>query len=253
MAGEDHPRQNHEQPTRAVHCLRRITSRRARCHERAPLDHCVVVVCRLPHQLFRPANSFLRTAPTSKGFPSRQGLAGSGCVGVLLDLYDASNSDRAVRGPDKPALALRGRFRALVAGAGTNRICRFSGYAAGVSDAARRRRVDLPGRRNESGEPVVSLVTARAALRAFRRRHTHRAGIGRADDWLAVADFRLANHVHHRRVRRAGVVGALVPGNPGANARHVGGRRAHSNYLGPIRDPVAQPRFVGSVAGLLLF
>src|SRR5213595_3421287 len=78
-------------------------------------------------------------------------------------------------------------------------------------------------------------------------------GIGRADDWLAVADFRLANHVHHRRVRRAGVVGALVPGNPGANARHVGGRRAHSNYLGPIRDPVAQPRFVGGVARLLLF
>src|SRR5437762_5431039 len=102
------------------------------------------------------------------------------------------------------------------------------------------RRVDLPGRRNESGEPVVSLVTARAALRAFRRRHTHRAGIGRADDWLAIADFRLANHVHHRWVRRAGVVGALVPGNPGANARHVGERRAHSYYLGPVRDPVAQ-------------
>src|SRR6185503_1330611 len=100
--------------------------------------------------------------------------------------------------------------------------------------AARRWRVDLPGRRNEGSEPVVSVVAARAPLRVVRRRHAHRPGAGGADDHLAFEMVRLAEHIHLYRIRGADLAAAVVSSDSGADARHLGRGQAATINLGAI-------------------
>ena len=88
-----------------------------------------------------------------------------------------------------------GAFTAVVVGAGADGAGRQSGSADRVPHSSRRRRVDLPSRRDKDCHRAVQQKRARPAFRLIRFRHAKRVGPRRHPCSLAPRALRLASHI----------------------------------------------------------